>query len=294
MDDRFRDFRRGVAAPSEDARRRASERLARVVDGEQTARSGTLRLIAKRPRLSALALVALSGAAAAALFVSAPRNDSPGFLARAQAALARDAAVLHAKWEETTTSTEPACTVTRGPNEIWIDLTPPYRYRAFVHGFPDPANANPAAPACSGGTATELGGTFDPLQTLRFVPPNTLHDSPLLFKLPPDPVAEFREAISEGRAHDEGDAELGGRTVRRIRVDPPPCPDRHCRREPGYVYVDRETFYPVEIRGPAGSDAGNPVHIVTQYLTYEYLPPTAANLALTDIQAQHPNATVNG
>ena len=30
--------------------------------------------------------------------------------------------------------------------------------------------------------------------------------------------------------------------------------------------------------------------VVARYLTFEYLPRTAANLALTDIVAQHPNA----
>jgi hypothetical protein len=33
------------------------------------------------------------------------------------------------------------------------------------------------------------------------------------------------------------------------------------------------------------------VHVVTRFLTFEYLPRTDANLALTDIKAQHPNAT---
>jgi hypothetical protein len=31
-------------------------------------------------------------------------------------------------------------------------------------------------------------------------------------------------------------------------------------------------------------------NIVTRYLIYEHLPRTPANVALTDIQAQHPNA----
>jgi hypothetical protein len=261
--------------------------------GHASARAGRKRLRGHPGRKRLLLTSAtMSIAAAVALVFTAPWGNSPSFLERAQAALAEDAGVLHAKWDDTTTPTDPPCTVKRGPNEIWIDLTPPYRYRALVHGFPpDPANADPAAPACSRGAATELGGTFEPLQTFRFVPPNMLRASSLLFKLPPDPVAAFREAITEGRAHDEGDTELRGRTVRRIRVDPPACPDRDCPREPGYVYVDPETFHPVEIRGPAGSDTRNPLHIVTRYLIYEYLPRTPANVALTDIQAQHPNAT---
>ena len=38
---------------------------------------------------------------------------------------------------------------------------------------------------------------------------------------------------------------------------------------------------------------GGPVVLLqmrTRYLTFEYLPRTAANLALTDIRAQHPDA----
>jgi hypothetical protein len=58
------------------------------------------------------------------------------------------------------------------------------------------------------------------------------------------------------------------------------------------VYVDPETFYPVEIRGPAG--LGKPVWLASRYLTFEYLPRTAANLALTDIEAQHPEALTGG
>lgn len=88
--DLFRDFRSGVAAPSGDAHRRASALLARAVDGKQRPRTGALRLITKRPGYSALVLAALAGATASALFVSTPWNNAPGFLERAQAALAAD------------------------------------------------------------------------------------------------------------------------------------------------------------------------------------------------------------
>ena len=68
------------------------------------------------------------------------------------------------------------------------------------------------------------------------------------------------------------------------------------------VYVDPETFYPVEIVvtyyqveivGGPGTSSYSQVRFrdVMRFLTFEYLPRTAANLALTDIHAQHPNAT---
>jgi hypothetical protein len=228
--DPFRDFRRGVATPSEDAHRRASALLAGAVDGEHAPRSSALGLIRKRPGYSALAVAALAGATATALFLSAPWNNSRGFLERAQAALTPPAGtVLHYKWEQTSTVTSPACTVTRGPNEIWIDQTPPHGYRALLDD-PPPAGSL----ACSSGTLREVGGTVDPAcssaaqpscttqETLRFVPPDKLSVSPLQFVLPPDPVTMLREAISAGSAHHEGKTQLDGRTVERIRIDSHP------------------------------------------------------------------------
>lgn len=292
----FRDFRSGVVAPSGDAQRRASALLASAVDRKRTPRTGAVRLITKRPGYSALVLAALAGAAASALFVSTPWNNAPGFLERAQAALAVDPdTVLHAKWEETLTSTDPACTVDRGPSEIWIDQAPPRSFRAVLEDItPDPA-ADPRHWVCSSGTMSELRGTLDSGVAQRFVPPGTETGLPVLFMTPHDPVKALREAISAGRAHDEGEAQLNGRTVKRIRLDPPsecddPCPDN---RSPSYVYVDPDSFYPVEERGfgsvgPApGSEFRDSTDrlarflVAKRYLTFEYLPRTAANVALT-------------
>jgi hypothetical protein len=293
--DLFRDFRSGVAAPSGDAQRRASALLARAVEGKQTPRTGGLRLVTKRPGYSALVLAALAGATASALFVSTPWNNAPGFLERAQAALAADPeTVLHARWEETLTSTDPACTVELGPNEIWIDQTSPHRFRAVREDTtPDPAT-DPRHWVCSSGTISELRGTLDSGRAQRFVPPGTETGLPVLVMTPHDPVKAFREAISTGRAHDEGETQLDGRTVKRIRIDPPldcdPCPDN---RSPSYAYVDPDSFFPVEEHGvghvgPApGNKFGDSTDrlarflIVKRYLTFEYLPRTAANVALT-------------
>lgn len=288
MSDPVGDLRQELLAAAERQQRHAAVRAGRR---RLQGHSGRNRRL--------LAAATLPIAAAVALLFTAPWNNSPGFLERAQAALTPPAGtILHQKWELTSTSTDPACTVTHGPNEIWIDQTPPHRYRVLLNGLPpDPANADPRALACSSGAASELGGTFDTGETLRFVPPNTLTVNPLRFVFPLDPVTDLREAISAGRAHDEGKTKLNGRTVERIRIDPPSaCPDPVCPREPAYAYVDPETFHPVQTDCHCGVIAlsGNPVvrlRMVMRYLTFEYLPRTDGNLTLTDIQAQHPNAT---
>jgi hypothetical protein len=259
------------------------------------------------PGRSRLLLTAatLAIATAVALLVTAPWSSSPGFLARAEAALKPPAdTVLHIKWETTSTWTRPACTVTRGQGEVWVDGAPPHSYRASLNDLPDPADADPRALGCSRGTASEFGGTSRSSLTLRFVPPNTLSVEPQRLRFSLDPAAGFREAISAGRAHDEGRVQLDGRTVERIRIDPPSAclPLANCPREPAYVYVDPETFYSVEsvetgyqdeIIGGPGTSSYSHVRVrdVTRYLAFEYLPRTAANLALTNIHAQHPNAT---
>jgi hypothetical protein len=288
--DLFRDFRRGVAAPSRDAQRRASARLTSAIESRHGRGTRVLRLIRQRPGRSALALAALAGATAAALFVSTPWKSSPGFLEKAQAALVPPAGtVLHVKWEWTTTVTDPSCTVTNGPNEMWVDQTPPHRYRGLMIWSRDP---------CASGTPSEGGGTLDTQEALMFVPPDTLRLTELRYLGPPDPVARLRQAIGDGGAHDEGKTELDGRTVQRIRVDgPPDCPIPGCERNPEYIYVDPETFYPVQVESPHGYALPSPggrlvrFHSVIRYLTFEFLPGTAANRALADIRAQHPNAT---
>jgi hypothetical protein len=289
MSDPVRDLKRELLA--------AAERQQRLVPVS----AGGTRL---RARLARHRLVLVSAtlviAAAVALVITAPWSTSPGFLERAQAALTpRPTTVLHFKSEGTLISTDPACTVTR-PTEIWIDQTPPHRYRALTYVDLPPASPGPdlRALVCSRGTPVELGGTLDARGTLMFEPPNTLKSSRVGLALPPDPAAWLRDAIGAGTAHDEGKTQLGGRTVERIRVDPVACPADvpRCGSEPGYAYVDPETFYPVEISSPGGFSpfGAAPVvsfHFVDRFPIFEYLRRTAANLALTDIRAQHPNAT---
>jgi hypothetical protein len=250
-------------------------------------------LVGRRGR-TVLALAVVAAAAVAALFVSTPWQDPPGFsLERAQAALTPPAGtILHMKWEETWISTDLACTVTR-PVEIWIDQES-LRYRVF-------RNVQPAAPVrafvCEEGTPAEFGNVATG-EEYEFVPPNSFRASDP-FPFVDDPVAGLREALETGRAHDEGTTQLDGRTVQRIRFGSvPTCPTPDCPQEPWYGFVDPETFEPVAFRGPGFFGRGVPpdvtvvrLHMSERFLTYEYLPRSEANVALTDIRVQHPDAT---
>ena len=84
--------------------------------------------------------------------------------------------------------------------------------------------------------------------------------------------------------HDEGKTQLDGRTVERIRIDTAPSSWRQLSAWAGHLYVDPETFYPVEIVatvdqveivGGPGTSSYSHVRVrdVTRYLTFEYLPP---------------------
>lgn len=262
---------------------------------------GTTVRRGRRPLRGLLLAATLVLAALVALVFTAPWSSSPSFVEKAEAALTpRAGTILHQKWEMTATSTDPACTVTHGPNEIWVDQAPPHRYRVQLNDLPLPdPGTDPAELACSSGTSAELGGTFNSSETLRFVPPNRIVPwRGVQFTFPLDPVGDLRQWIAAGTAHDEGKVQLDGRVVQRIRIDPPtgdcsPLPT--CPDEPLYWYADPETYFPVETRGPGYIHLpGRPlerVELVMRYLTFEHLPRTEANLELTDIRAQHPDAT---
>jgi hypothetical protein len=289
MSDPIRDLKQELLAAAE--RQHRSAPMATGLWGRLGARRRVL-----------LVTASVSIAAVLALVVSAPWSNSPGLLEQAQAALtAPPDTIRHEKWEVTSTSTEAACTVTRGPSELWADTTPPFRWRLLWRALPvleGDVSPEVTDPDCWKGITYELGGTSKPIctatgcePTLRFIAPNTLSAAGIEPRFLPDPVQSLRDAIDTGLAHDEGTTQLGGRTLERIRFDPPPdCDADQVCHPPLYLYVDPETFYPVEIHSPEFRGVSH----VTRFLTFEYLPRTPANLALTDIRAQHPEATVSG
>jgi hypothetical protein len=279
------------------------------MERERASSAGSAPRFARR-RYGVLAFAAALVVASATALFFAPWTSSPGFLERAQAALTPSAGtILHYKWQETRTSTQFSCTVTERPDEIWIDQTYPRNYRALLSHRPALKDVgtlslllvsrDPRKQICSRGTPAEIGGDLTERPTLMFFPPDWLSYAPFQYHTVYDPVGELREAISAGRARHDGQTQLAGRTVERIRIDPPPrCPLRApgCR-EPSYAYVDPESYDLVQWESPNGYAYAprrrlpiGEFKVVFRYLTFEYLPRTAANLALTDIVAQHPNA----
>jgi hypothetical protein len=265
------------------------EREAQVDASSNGWRARVLRAARRRPGRTMLAFAAVAGAAAAALFVSSPWKTAPGFsLERAQAVLTPpEGTILHAAWTVTRKSQDYGCTVTLGPNEVWADLSPPYGYRHIESLWPSAEAADRRSAACSSHVTTESGGR--PGTALRFVPPDKLVPyGPGWIGESMDDVALLRKALAEGTAQDEGQVELDGRIVERIRVDLAPGGPRL------FYYVDRETFIPVRVDSPGGAFwdwLELRFDVVRHYSTYEYLPRTDENLALTDIRKQHPDAT---
>jgi hypothetical protein len=306
--DLFRDFRSGVREPSEDAERRASARLAKVIERRPRATAHLLGVVRQRRKGLALAPAVLAATAALVLILTAPWSSTPGFLEKAEAALTPPpgGSILHFRVVETQISKELGCSPSRRV-EVWIDRRPPHRYRALI-AWPPPLQPaeTPRTFICGeANRQVEIGSQTQPAERgLVFVPPNTLRppgtDGPAA-SFPSDPVQDLRQAISQDRAHDEGKTTLDGRTVERIRVDPPGGWGTFCLparlRYPTYAYVDPKTFALVQEKFAYQVEGGPLKHAVLiekvrRYLAFEYLPRTQANLALTSIRVQHPHATL--
>jgi hypothetical protein len=266
MSDPITDLKRELLAAAERQREQAA-----VPDGRRR-----LRTRSRRNRLLASGAI-LSVAAPAVLVFTAPWSNSPNFLARANAALTLKGRVLYMKSETTSTSTDPPCTITLGPDEIWIDQTPPYRFRALSMIPNAPSwNTDARVLACASGTRTEVGGPLNG-RVVRFVPPNTLEDVAPVPHLHPSTGPRSGAARSDphrtcARRRQDNAPWAHGRTDPHRPPRPPNCAIP-CPRWPTYVYVDPDRFHPVEIRSLNDIDLDNVnvvrVKLVTRYLRFD-------------------------
>ena len=263
-----------------------------------------LRVSLSRNRLL-LTAATVAVAAATALFFTAPWKTRRGFSGERRRRSRRPpGSILHMKWELTPTSTDPTCTVTHGPNEIWIDQTAPHRYRVLLTILRRRRSARARV-------LGEAASSWDVRSVARrLLRPRKPADPQVraaehaerqhgAVVYPVDPVKDLRERSAQDAHMMRARRNLTGARSRRIRIDPPSgCPDPSgCPRKPIYAYVDPETFFRSKSSARTAESSLYPAnpscdfHMVTRYLTFELLPRTDENLALTDIRAQHPDAT---
>ncbi len=230
----------------------------------------------RRPRHLAFRGAAVAAAVVIGVVVAQlPASEQPASaVERAAAALgAADGSVLH--MVEVTTATRPEGSNETSRSETWQQTSPPYDERRITF-------------LADGRPGREIGRTkgrpevWNPLT-------NTLHtlapDAVIPEASGPDGGVEqrlldsMRALLASGRAHEDGVTTVDGRKGIRIVSD---VDDRT-------LVVDAETYRPLEWTLTADDGTRSSTRIES----YETLPPTAENLAFTNVRAQHPDAAVD-
>jgi hypothetical protein len=258
----IRQFRSHVEAPDPD--RVAAARATLTADWENPVAKPRERALRRPALAAALAAAAIAAAAvllnAGSLGAGASPADAAAIIHHADAALsARAHEILHTK------------VVGDGfVGETWQLTSPPYSYLAYKGpvGSPAPEEA---------GNAT-TSSYYDPASNTIQVQPSA--PAPAF----DDPLAEVRHALDAGQARYLGATQTDGVPTYKIQFA-----DKNGFTSQGLIaYVDRHTYRPVLLSDPQRT--GGIVQLRVE--TFEYLPPTAANLASLRLSARHPTARV--
>lgn len=269
-----------------------------------------------------LGLLAAGVAAVAALIVTSPwKTTGPAGISDAQAAqilrnvqaatAPRPGWVLHLRMRTTSVLT-PARKSGRaylrlsGERESWERPGPPvYRLRSLFSYRSQSLN--------SGLTITTRNGchfydmTFDPATNTIYRGSTRLPSCAGLMGGMSGNASVFRHEVATGMLKVVARTRIDGEDVYQLEfcVGGPPCSDT------GAYYVDAQSYRLVREVSDSGPASGEPLgesnsrvvercyrgyermRTVKEYKTWEYLPPTAANLALTDIRRQHPDARIS-
>jgi hypothetical protein len=262
----------------------------------------------RRPsRFVVVIAIAIAAVTVATLGLTAPWHGGPNVLEKAAAALATptpgtivsEDVIVHAQ----PTKGGPGFTVRM---QIWLAGTPSHRFRVRLVGPSRPGGQT---------AATEIGGTLGRPAGLTYDPTNDVF-VPATIGFPInatdlEPSAFIRAALGSGRAQLEGTTTISGRKVIRIRLETPI--NGHPAASTTYE-VDANIYRPVRVEThairPNAAPLGFPMAAILElpfgdmpgtntaydytysFDQYRYLDPSHANLALTDIRAQHPRATV--
>jgi hypothetical protein len=241
-----------------------------------------IRRRARRPRrLVVRTVLVAAGAVAVALGVlSVLPGSGPSVVERAAAALTvSDGSILHVVQVGTATNPDGVTATMRV--ETWEQSTSPYDRRDITVG----GNRR-----LESGSENDQAELYDPAANTLYVPqvPATGATSGKPVAGKPQAPAErasgdrYKEKIlsllASGELHEDGHVTVQGRDAIRLVS------------EDGSVQlsVDAGTYEPIEWRDTAGGWTA-----VAQFPTYEHLPSTDANRALTSLRAQHPSAAID-
>jgi len=271
-----------------------------------------------------LALPAVILAAAAALFLASPWESGPTvaspresgstaisaaeavtFLKRAQAALAyRPGRVEHIR-TRTTYALIPLrkgdpVLYERVSGESWIETAPPFLTRALVSYRSHTLE--------SGGVGRKSCSPyyyFDPA-TGVFYRDNRFDMAACEGSRPsPDAKTAIRQLLAAGALTSVDRMQIAGRSVYRFEL-PNHYYDKRLHAYmtlggTGFLYVDAHDYRIVRFEWESQAlqsarykpSRYGSYRAVIDYLTWEYLPATATNLGLADVQRQHPNARIS-
>jgi hypothetical protein len=177
--------------------------------------------------------------------------------------------------------------------EAWQLTTPPYDMRQVTYSGGEAARELAVADG-----RDEI---YDPrTDTISMLPPGlelppgpARPPLPDARRLPADPAdagparlrAEILRLLRSGEAREDGRTNIDGHQA--IRIAAPAMQMQ--------LLVDAETYEPIEWSVPVTGIGTSPDHgvLTTRFETYERLPASEANLALLDLRAQHPEASLD-
>jgi len=264
----------------------------------QTLREELVRAARRSNRRRRRTLAAARGAALLVATAAAVLAGVTVFGASGSQTDAADAAVLH---RVATALAPPAGTILHeraivtiqgmapAKYELWQESKSPYAYRVIKFGHEATWNGSVLA-SYNSSTNTIVDQPGAPSSNSAYAPD--------------DQAAELRALVASGLAHIDRETTFKGVRAYKLTVTGASSPFLN-----GTVYVAKSDYHPLEIQTSLASDAhkggggkdhsavqtgGRPVSETIDFQTFEYLPPTSANLQLLDLQAQHPGAQTIG
>jgi hypothetical protein len=254
-------FRADAAPPSDEVRAQARGQLLGAIAETPTRRLAPLRL----PSRGWLALAAALGAVAIVMIAAPWQTAGRDDIARAAAMVAlKPGTVLHVRADGHKIYT-PFSEQWIAPDGSWRD----------EHG--GSSAAGPCTVEGGFNAATHVLSVYD--APTRTVYSRHLGEAMARLSAYPDQIAQVRAWLAAGQLHGDGEARIDGRRVTRLV----PTHGQRLRGVKAY-YVDARTSAPVRWQLNAAQ--------WYDFTVYERLPATAANLALTSIRAQHPEAAL--